>query len=147
MKIDSKSKIPKEKRSLKSLSLEKPSKNPNLSSLSPKFSNLSSSEQEELLRSMWEKEVGPLPSNFSNLSSSEKEELFRNRLYEKATGLKIDDDKSGSSKNDKEGRELEPVREMHFFHWVLVILFWGCFFWILGQNGCPDTGGGLPMRR
>ena len=119
-----------------------------------------------LKRARLEKIAGPLPSNYFNLSSDEQIELFGAKLIKRAEELEeykiklgvdssgnlatqkeIDDDKSGSSKDDKEGRELEPVREMHFFHWVLVILFWGYFLWILGQNGCPDTGGGLPMRR
>ena len=55
--------------------------------------------------------------------------------------------KSGVSKDDKEGRESEPLREMNFFHWVLVILFWGLFFWLLGENGCPDIDRSYPIRR
>ena len=55
--------------------------------------------------------------------------------------------KSGVSKDDKEGRESEPVREMNFFHWVLVILFWGLFFWLLAENGCPDIDRSGPIRR
>ena len=114
-----------------------------------------------------EKIVGPLPSNYFNLSSDEQNELFKSKLIKRAEELKeagtfrlgldssgnlatqkeIDDEKSGSSKDDKEGRESEPVREMNFFHWVLVILFWGLFFWLLAENGCPDIDRSGPIRR